>query len=309
MGMTASRMQEFERELVGKIKAVYRWANTLSGGLLGILKDTIRQFDQTRAVEAAASLTFYAMFSLFPLILVVVVTVSHTLENEQVRQQVLQYVVNAFPISRELVSQNLQRMRDLRDPVSLLALLSFSWSATGAFTTLARNINRAWPSAHKHPFFKRRLVALGIIGLMAGLLLLSLISITVLRLLPQWNVPVLGSIDLHETALWTVLSRAIPWLSSFFMFLGLYWWVPNTRVKWSAAGWAALIAATAWQIATAGFTYYLSSGLSRYQLIYGSLWTIVVLMFWIYMSSLITLFGAHLSAAIDQHRPRPAIVQ
>jgi len=53
---------------------------------------------------------------------------------------------------------------------------------------------------------------------------------------------------------------------------------------------------------TAGFAWYLSSGLSKYRLVYGSLGSIVALMFWLYVTSGIILFGAHLSAAIQYVR-------
>ncbi|MHB1385074.1 MAG: YhjD/YihY/BrkB family envelope integrity protein, partial [Bellilinea sp.] len=48
------------------------------------------------------------------------------------------------------------------------------------------------------------------------------------------------------------------------------------------------------------FTWYLSSGIIRYEILYGSLGTVLALMFWIYLSCLIILLGAHLTASIDQ---------
>jgi membrane protein len=89
-----------------------------------------------------------------------------------------------------------------------------------------------------------------------------------------------------------------PRVFTFFALWGLYRWVPNTEVKWSEALWGASVATLAWEIATNGFTWYLSSGIVQYELLYGSLGAIVALMLWIYIISLITLFGAHLSAAI-----------
>ena len=61
-------------------------------------------------------------------------------------------------------------------------------------------------------------------------------------------------------------------------------------------------AAAGWEIITLGFTWYLGSGLVQYELVYGSLGTIVGLMFWIYLGSLITLFGAHLTATLSQQK-------
>jgi membrane protein len=96
----------------------------------------------------------------------------------------------------------------------------------------------------------------------------------------------------------------VPWLLTFLLILALYRWVPNTRVRTFEAFWGALPAAVATQATTAGFTWYLSSGLASYQFVYGPLGAVVALMVWIYLNSLIILFGAHLSAAIG-HRRRP----
>ncbi|MBN1217784.1 MAG: YihY/virulence factor BrkB family protein [Anaerolineae bacterium] len=76
--------------------------------------------------------------------------------------------------------------------------------------------------------------------------------------------------------------------------------MPNAQVSALAAFWGALVATTGWELATTGFIFSLSSGLARYELVYGSLGTIVGLMFWIYLDGLVTLFGAYLTATITQ---------
>jgi membrane protein len=105
--------------------------------------------------------------------------------------------------------------------------------------------------------------------------------------------------------LWTMVSNVMPWLFIFLLYLSLYRWVPNTDVRWFEAFWGAVVSALGWVLATRAFTWYLSSGIAQYELVYGSLGAVVVLLFWIYLSSLITLFGAHLSAAVA-HRTRRA---
>jgi membrane protein len=72
------------------------------------------------------------------------------------------------------------------------------------------------------------------------------------------------------------------------LFWGLYRWVPNAQVNAWAAFWGAVVATAGWELATNGFAFYLSSGLASYELVYGSLGTIVGLMFWIYLGSLVT---------------------
>lgn len=289
------------RILKDGLRPIYRRVNHLSGGSLGILRNAIERFNDARASEAAASMAYYALFSLFPLLLALVAVGSFVLEREKAFQQAIGLITEAVPISQGLIERNIQQVLDLRGTAGIVGLIGLLWSAMGAFAALAHNINRAWPDAEPRSFLERRLVALGMIGTLAVLLTLSLVSTTVLNLLPQLQVPLWDSVSIYETPLWAALSNFIPWLFTLLLFLALYLWVPNTEVKRRAAFWGALVAALAWEVAANGLAWYLKSGLVRYELVYGSLGAVVALMFWIYLSSWITLFGAHLSAAIAQH--------
>jgi membrane protein len=105
-----------------------------------------------------------------------------------------------------------------------------------------------------------------------------------------------------------VLSSIIPWLASFILFLAFYRWVPNTEVTWRAAFLGAVIASVAWQAVTAAFSWYLSSGMATYEVVYGSLAGVVAVLFWVYLSNFIAIFGAHIAAAVDTTRPPKAAV-
>jgi membrane protein len=279
-------------------REVYHQANKLSRGSLDIVGRAIQSFGNSRAPQAAASMAYYALFSLFPLLLVLVAVGSFVLEREVVQERLLEYVTTTLPASQQLIKHNVERALELRGPVGIAGLVALLWSATGFFNTLAHNINRAWSDADVRGVLERRLVALGIVGSLAGLLVLSLVSTAALELLPRFRIPVWGDASLYEAWVWKILSNLISWSFKFLMFLALYRWVPNTQVKWLAAVWGALMAALGWELITHAFSWYLSSGLANYELVYGSLGAIVALMFWIYLSSWIALFGAHLSAAV-----------
>jgi len=295
-------IDNLRQHFVGKIKTFYNQANGLTGGLLGIPRDAIQHFAAVRAAEATASIAYYAIFSLFPLLLALIAGGSFVLESEQVQRLVLDFVDEVFPVSQRLIERNIQAVLALRGTVRFVALISLVWSATGGLTALIRNINRAWSEAKPRNFLEDRLLALGMVGGLAVLLALSSVSTTVLDVLARFSVPIGGGLSIYETFLWTILSGIVPRLFAFSALLGLYRWVPNTQVRWSEAFWGALVATLAWRIATNGFTWYLSSGIVRYELVYGSLGAIVALMLWIYIIGLIALFGAHLSAAIARHR-------
>ena len=282
--------------LTGKVKSLYNRINSLTGSSLSIFNDAIQHFVSTRAAEASASIAYYALFSLFPLLIILIVAGSFVLDSESVQRWVMNFETQVIPVSHQLLNENIQRMFELRGTVGLAALVGLSWSATSALAVLVRNINLAWKEAQPRNFVESRLMALGIVGGLVALLFLSSVLTTVFGTLAQFSVPPWGG--LAKTPLWAILPGVVPRLVAFLTLLGLYSWVPNVKVKWSEAFRGALVAILAWEVATKGFTWYLGSGIVQYELVYGSLGTVVVLMLWMYIGVLITLFGAHLSAAI-----------
>jgi membrane protein len=279
----------------------------LGPDLFSILARAWNRFNAVDAPEGAASMAFFAIFSLFPMLLLLVAVGSFVLQSQEAQRKVFELVKRGFPISPELIERNVRRVLELRGTVGIVGMISLLWSASGFFSTLAYHLNRAWPEAAMPSFIKSRLVAIGMVAGLAGLLALSLVTSAVLHILPRF-LPSWGKVSLIETLFWGSLSDLVPLLFSFLLLWGLYRWVPSTRVTWSEALGGASVAVVGVEFTTVAFTWYVGSGLAGYEVVYGSLGAIVALMLWIYLNSLITLFGAHISAAIaQQFRPsKPA---
>ena len=240
-------------------------------------------------------MAFFGFFSLFPLLLVLVAIGSSIIESSQAQEQVLDLVIQAFPFSGETIEENIRKVLSARGSVGLIGLVGLTWSATGAFSVLTRNINRAWPNTSLRNFLRIRLIAFGMLAALVGLLATLLVANPVMRLLPR----VVSDAATKATSL-RFFNHIIIWLSLFVTLYFLYYWIPKTKVQWKEALWGALVASLASEITTSGFIWYLGSGLSNYNLVYGPLGAIVALLTWIYVLSLIILFGAHLGAAIAQ---------
>jgi len=275
----------------------------LNHGIIGLLINTVRSFSQARAAEAAASIAYYALFSLFPLLLFLVVLGGSILERAQIQQQILGIVKEVLPASEDLVARNIQQVVRFRGAVGIIGLVGLLWSATAVFSALVRNINRAWHTAPPRNFLVGRLMALSMVGMLAVLLLLSYVATPAIRVLAHFDFLQVAGVPVTPPFAWAIFSRLIPCLITFLIFQGLYRWIPNTDVKWSDAFWGALVATTAWEFTKAGFSWYLSSGFASQRLVYGSLGAVIALLLWVYLTAFITLFGAHLSAAIT-HRNR-----
>jgi membrane protein len=162
--------------------------------------------------------------------------------------------------------------------------------------TLTANINRAWPTAKKRNVIENRLIAF--------LMIVAFIFFIALTSILSTLVTFLTEIEFTGIVIHPSLGTLTDWLLFFLrfvLFLALYFFVPKTKVKKRAALWAAIFASIAWEITAYGFNWYFQSGLANYNVLYGSLGTLVALMFWIYLDCLILVFGAYFSAAIVNH--------
>ena len=289
--------QSFSK-LKHSLKAFYDKADDFSGGVLEIMRVAFMRFSEERGPEASASLAYYALFSIFPILLVIITVGSFFVDRGVLQQQLLDMLQGVVPGAEELVIGNIDQVLESRGAVTFVALVSLIWSSTGVFNILAKHINRAFPKATVPDFFKGRLMGFFMFVALGLLILLSLAASTLSGLIPVISIP-FNDKALHETLFWQVGAFLVPVGLNLLMFWALYFWVPTVKVSQKAALLGGLVAGVAWELLNNAFTWYLSSGFSRYRLVYGSVGMIVALLFWIYMSALITILGAHLTASIQ----------
>src|SRR5512138_2207728 len=139
-------------------KNFYQRLNQLSGNRLDILKHAIGTFTERQAAQASAGLAYYALFSIFPLLLVFVAGGSYFLDSNQVFKTVTQFIQQALPISKQAINENLREILEARGTAGVISIATLLWSASGMFTSLAYNINLAWPHASRRNFLQNRLI-------------------------------------------------------------------------------------------------------------------------------------------------------
>lgn len=283
-----------------RLEALFNRADGATRGWLGTLRGALDSFALARGAQASAAAAYYAMFSLFPMLMVLVVSLSYLVDAQTAQELVYTLATRFLPNDSgiaSLVTETFAGIYSQRGTVGLIGLVALLWSASGVFTTLTFNIDLAWSQTRRPNPFKARLIGLLLILLLFGALLLALFFSTVSGALAA--LPALFTylgIDPELGRLGTLQVVSI--LVTVVAYTGLYRWIPNRHVPWRAAIVPALLAALASQIVNAGYSWYLGSGFSRYELLYGPLTTIIVLMFWFYLTVLIILVGAHLGAAI-----------
>lgn len=270
----------------------------------GVLKDAIQHFTETRGAEAAASMAYYTIFSLFPLLLAVIAISSFFFEREDIQTELLRLIRIVVPVSPGVIVNNIQEVLEERTTFGITGGIGLIWAASAVFTILFRNINRAWQRAAPLNILKSRLFGVLLIVLMVIVMLIVRFAAALINLLPLFEDVAIDIRTLTESPVWIVLGTLIPLVVTFIIFTLLYKWIPNTKVRWKEALWAGLTAAIAWEITTSLFTWALSAGLAQYRLVYGSLGAMIALLFWIYLNSIILIFSAHIAAAIAR-KDRP----
>ena len=290
----------FLKKIRTTIQSVYQRVNHRSGGVVDIILTAGKSFDEQHGAEAAASISYYSLFSMFPLLLFLVSILGFFINKIGAPIEIAELITQAIPISRYLVYNNLIQILNARNLGGIIGIIGLMWAASSVFITVSRNINRAWSDASVRNVIQNRLVAFTMIVILLVLTGGWIASTVLFSLVPKIVIPFFGEIDIFQTQTWNYLSNLLPWSLAFLILLGLYFWIPNTQVKWKEAFWGALIASIALNLATRVFTWLMSSGLAAFDILYGSLGTALALLTWVYISALIILIGAHISSAIAQ---------
>jgi len=285
-------------------KPLYLAVNRRTGGALDVLAEATRSYARANAPEAAAAMTFYAVFSLFPLLAIVVTLSSLVIGEDRIANFLLTIFTPIFPASQVLITQNIERFITQRGAFTLLGGVSLIWAASGVFVILTHNINRAWENARVRNFLQRRLMALSLVGGILALMALSLVISTIFAVFTTVRPAFLERWLNWTSPIVPLLSDLLPFVVTYLIFLFVYRFVPAAPVRLSDTLWGALLVTVGWEVTSSAFTWYVGSGLAQYDILYGSIAALAILMLWLYINNILILLGAHLSAAVSKRRIR-----
>jgi membrane protein len=286
-----------ERILQG-VERLFLGADRRLGGRLGVLVRVLLAFDQDEGPVVSRSIGYLALFSFFPLLLLLLTFASSVLASQEAQQAIIDAVGQYFPAARNLVEQNIEQVLGARSTIGIFAMVSLLWSASGVFTASYRAVNLAWGNRKSELILRERLYGLAVVLIVGLLLVATTVYSTAIGILRSWELSILGWDPLADPAtaqLWDWLSGFVPTLVSVVTFILLYRTMPKNGVTWRDVWLGGLVAGLAWEAARRLFVWYLAN-FGRYNLIYGSVGAIIVFLLWAYFSAMILLLGAHFAA-------------
>ncbi|TDB68260.1 YihY/virulence factor BrkB family protein [Arundinibacter roseus] len=277
-----------------KSTTLFRGSVSLYDILVNLLdKLMVSDIDQ-RATAVAFSLTlsaFPALISLFTLIPYIPV--------ENLQAQIMEFLREIMPrgIYTEAQSTILEIIsRPRRDILSIGFILTIVTSTNG-MVSLMRSFNIVYKDIDDRGFFRTRAIALMLTMLLGVVLFLSVVLLIigdrVMDLVKNWNI-------IQDSWIFPVvnITRYLTTFTSLAIGVSLiYRFAPHRQVRLSFFNIGAILASALIVLATYGFSFYLSN-FGTYNTLYGSIGTMIALMVWIYLISLLLIFGFELNASI-----------
>ena len=272
--------------------------NERTGGWLGVLGNAAWKVLMPDAAIPAAAIAFFALFSLFPIILLSISIASFNLGPSMDEQFIVQRLEFIAPALGQLLGKNIDEIISGRGPVSGVALLGLIWSASTVFYTYTHTLNEIWGTKQRRAAWKQRGLAILFILIFVGpILFLASFASSMVSHLRTW-------LPDSILAMRGVISLTLAILLDVAFFMVLYMVFPHGASTWREVLAGAIGAGLLWELAKKTFLLFVSSYITASNLVYGSLATVSAFLVWAYLSGIIFLFGAYLSVSYFQLKER-----
>jgi membrane protein len=265
------------------------------------VKELGAEIKQDNTSLIAASLSYYAMLAIFPALIAAVSIYGLVLDPDTLADTIESF---ASVLPESVVDIIDDQLSDIvAAPTgglglsAIISILATLWAASGGTKSLIKGLNIAYDIEEHRPFLIQRVLAYGIT---MGLIVFVVGAVALVTGLPDW-------LGLEDPA--TRAIEILRWPGLFVLVvlgLGVLYKIapnrPSARSRWLNVG--AFVAAVLWVLATLGFSFYATSGLSNFNATYGALAGVIVLMFWLFISGFVVLLGAEVNAVLEHRRLR-----
>ena len=272
---------------------------------------TIKELGDDDATHMAAGVAYYALFSLFPLLLGLIAIIGLAADSNTIRTEILEWAADNLPGTGDFISDNVVASTEASGSLGAISIIGLIWSGSAIFGAITRVVNRAWDIQHDRPFIKGKIMQLAMAMSVGILFVLALTSASLAQTAERYahtDMPVLGQAD---EVLGILLFRILSFIFNLAIFLSLYKVLPNTRTHWRYIWPGALVAALLFEGGKFLFVLYLDN-FATFSVVYGSIGSVIALLLWAYVSAFILIVGAEMSSefgrmmrGIDRGKPIP----
>ena len=275
------------------LEAADRWASRWRTTRVG--RRAIAGFALHDGPSVASSMAYFAILSLFQVVVLGVIVFSLLIGEGEARRIVIGRLESALPLEAGTVTAVVESIIESRGGVTIVSVPLLAWGAIGFFGALSTGVGRAFATSTRRPFWQDKLIALFLLG---GSGLLTLIAVVIglgesiaARLAER--IPGGGR---SGQLLVDLVGFALPILLVLVALLVIYRVVPNRQVTVRQVLPGAIVATVLFTVLRAGFTYY-ATQIAKYDTAFGPISAAISLLVFLYFASVIVLLGAEIARA------------
>jgi membrane protein len=286
----------------GRLARLARVPGELARGVANALPRAVEDLFRDRCTQYAAAIAYRVLFSLFPLTIALVSIFGLVLQDDELRQKVIDELLDILPVSEDAQGDVQRSIEGIASPLSaigLISLIALLWGASGMMASIRIGLEAALKVERGRPAAHAKLVDFVVVAA-TGLLVLLVVGLSAFtaffsRLVDR----IAEEVGIDTSLTGGVLRDGVQLVVIGVMALLLYRFVPARRLnpRGALAG-AVLTAVGTW--GAAKLLEIVFADFSRYNLIYGSLAGVTTFLFFVYVVALILLLGAEFAYAWSQ---------
>lgn len=247
----------------------------------------------------AATLAYYFMLSIFPLMIFMLALIPYfNLDTDMIYSLINDYMPSELA---ELFSTTiLEVISEPKGGLLSFGVLATIWSASNGVNALIRAVNRSYNIEETRSFLKLRFLS---ILLTIGMIIVIVVTL----LLPVFGNVIIRAMETYffvpqETAMLLNMLRWIVGVGLMtFVLMILYWIAPNVKIRFKEGIIGALAATFGWQVISIAFSTYVSN-FANFSATYGSLGGVIILMLWFFLTGIILVIGGEINASLYQQK-------
>lgn len=279
-----------------------------------VTEQAVQAFFAHRSPQTAAGVSYYALFSLFPIAILSTAVFTVAVDDELARERIVELVLQTVPLTQGEGRRRLERVLETTaantQAFGVVGVAGLLFAASGLVGALRHGVNTAWDIETRRPPVRgKALDVLLVLG--TGIpVALSLVLTFVSRLVDSLGdraIDVLGLPGWILPRLLVTLPVIGSLVLSFAIFAFLYSVLPAVEARFRDVWPGATIAAVGYELAKLGFSFYLE-GFGNFDAVYGSLGAVIALLLFVFIAANLFLFGAEVAAkwpAVGEDYGRP----
>lgn len=258
----------------------------------GLVLSTLKYLMRTEVHTFAFSVAANAILSFFPFVMLLMVLIRRVFHSRVMYDVVVQLLRDYLPAGQDFVIRNLTAMVNARQRVQVVSLVILLVTSTGVFLPLEVALNRIWRFPNNRSYLGNQLISLGL-AFACGVLALLSIGLTA-GIVAPFEFLLRGHATGFVRLVGFLVMKVFAVAASITIFFLIYWLLPNGKVPARAVLPAAIIMGLLSEALK--HAYIMALPWLNFQEVYGPFALSVSMMFWAFLSGLLLLAGANLSA-------------